>query len=131
MLAARLYIVLGWLAVALGVVGIFLPLLPTTPFMLLAAWLFGKGSPRLHDWLINHPHLGPSIRRWNRHGVISRKAKIMAMAAFAVVITMSLIFVEARWVVMIQIAVAIPVCIFILSRPSQVSGSENDQPSVP
>ncbi len=115
---SHIYLVFGWLSVGLGVVGIFLPLLPTTPFMLLAAWLFAKGSPRLHDWICNHPRFGASIRQWNDHGVINRRAKILAMLAFLVVITASLVFVENRWVVMIQLLVAIPVSCFILSRPS-------------
>jgi uncharacterized membrane protein YbaN (DUF454 family) len=115
---SHLYLALGWLSVGLGVIGIFLPLLPTTPFMLLAAWLFAKGSPRLHDWICNHPRFGTSIRQWNEHGVINRRAKMLAMLAFAVVITASLIFIENRWVVMIQVLVAIPVSCFILSRPS-------------
>jgi len=116
---SHIYLGLGWLSVGLGVVGVFLPLLPTTPFMLLAAWLFAKGSPRLHDWICNHPRFGLSIREWNEHGVINRRAKRLAMLAFAVVIAASLIFVENRWVVMIQLLVAFPVSCFILSRPSE------------
>lgn len=116
---SHIYLALGWLSVGLGVIGIFLPLLPTTPFMLLAAWLFAKGSPRLHDWICNHPRFGEPIRQWNEHGVINRRAKTLAMVAFLVVITASLVFVENRWVVMIQLLVAIPVSCFILSRPSE------------
>lgn len=123
MQASYFYLALGWMSVGLGIVGVFLPILPTTPFMLLAAWLFSKGSPYLHAWICNHPHFGPSIRRWNEHGVINRRSKIMAMLAFVVVIAASLIFVENRWVVMIQLLVAIPVCCFILSRPSRLPAS--------
>tara|TARA_B100000123_G_scaffold272599_1_gene256245 strand:- start:4849 stop:5265 length:417 start_codon:yes stop_codon:yes gene_type:complete len=121
---AHIYLALGWLSVGLGVIGIFLPLLPTTPFMLLAAWLFAKGSPRLHNWICNHPRFGTSIRQWNEHGVINRRAKFLAMLAFLVVITGSLIFIENRWIVMIQLLVALPVSCFILSRPSDVSLSK-------
>lgn len=116
---SHIYLALGWLAVGLGFIGIFLPILPTTPFMLLAAWLFAKGSPRLHDWICNHPRFGTSIRQWNEHGVINRRAKSVAMVAFLVVITASLVMIENRWVVMIQLLVAIPVSCFILSRPSE------------
>ncbi|OSQ44357.1 YbaN family protein [Thalassospira alkalitolerans] len=120
MQASHLYLVLGWMSVGLGIVGVLLPILPTTPFMLLAAWLFGKGSPRLHAWINNHPQFGPPIRHWNEHGVINSRAKITAMTAFVVMIAASLIFVESRWVVMIQLMVAIPVSCFILSRPSRL-----------
>ncbi|RVV98600.1 DUF454 domain-containing protein [Mesobaculum littorinae] len=77
------YLCLGWIAVALGFVGIALPMLPTTPFLLLAAFLFGKGSPRARAWLIDHPRLGPPIRHWEANGAISRRAKIAAAVAMA------------------------------------------------
>ena len=68
----------GWISLILGFIGIFLPLLPTTPFILLSAYCFSKGSPRLHRWLINQPRLGPMIQNWERHGSISQSAKVTA-----------------------------------------------------
>ena len=67
----------------LGVVGVFLPLLPTTPFLLLAAWAAGKGWPQLEIWLLAHPRLGPPIRRWRDHRAVPRAAKWMASAGMA------------------------------------------------
>ncbi|MEM1436338.1 MAG: YbaN family protein [Pseudomonadota bacterium] len=65
-----LFVALGWLALGLGTVGIFVPLLPTTPFVLLAAFFFSKGSERLHQWLVNHPRIGHYVRDWEAEQVI-------------------------------------------------------------
>lgn len=81
------YIFIGCVAVALGVIGIFLPLLPTTPFLLVAAWAFAKSSPRLETWLITHPRLGPPLRDWRERGAIPTRAKIVAVAAMAASLT--------------------------------------------
>jgi uncharacterized membrane protein YbaN (DUF454 family) len=71
-----LMIGLGWLALGLGVVGIFLPLLPTTPFVLLAAFFFSRGSERLHRWLREHPRFGGYVRDWEAEQVIPPFAKL-------------------------------------------------------
>ncbi len=61
--------------VVLGVIGVFLPVLPTTPFLLVAAWAGGKGWPQLEAWLVAHPRWGPPIRRWREHRAVPRSAK--------------------------------------------------------
>ncbi len=63
-------IALGWLALVVGLIGIFVPLLPTTPFVLLAAFFFSKGSERLHRWLLEHRRFGRYVRDWEREQVI-------------------------------------------------------------
>ncbi len=77
----------GWLFTGLGVVGLILPVMPGTVFLILAAWCFSQSSPRFETWLLDHPRLGPHVRRWRDTGAISRKAKILAcgsmMASFA------------------------------------------------
>ena len=89
-----LLIVCGFMAMILGIMGIFLPLLPTTPFLLLAAACFFRSSPRLYQWLINHKQMGPYICNFREHKAIPLKAKIisvsmvwitMLIAAFGVV----------------------------------------------
>ena len=77
------YLIAGWLAVALGLVGAILPLLPTVPFMILAAFCFARSSPRLEAWLVDHRLFGEHIRNWRQRGAISMRAKRLALLAFA------------------------------------------------
>jgi uncharacterized membrane protein YbaN (DUF454 family) len=79
-----LFLCLGWLFVALGIVGAFLPVLPTTPFLLLAVGCFARSSPRLEAWLLDHPKFGPPLRNWRQKGAIARKAKIAAFSLMTV-----------------------------------------------
>ena len=74
-----LYKVTGFTLVGLGVVGIFLPLLPTTPLLLLAAACFSRSSERWHRWLLNHQTFGPIIRNWHEHKCIPRRAKLISI----------------------------------------------------
>ncbi len=90
--ARMLWRALALLSVALGLLGVVLPVLPTVPFLLLAAWAAGKGWPALEAWLLNHAHFGPHIRRWREHGAVPRRAKWMAslmMAASAVLLALT------------------------------------------
>lgn len=74
--AMRIFLMLlGSVSLLLGIIGIFLPLLPTTPFLLLSALCFAKGSPRVHRWLLEHPRLGPPILDWQTRGVIRLRYK--------------------------------------------------------
>jgi uncharacterized membrane protein YbaN (DUF454 family) len=79
-----LYLLLGWCCVALGVIGAFLPLLPTTVFLLVAAWSFSRSSDRWYRWLLNHEHLGETVRAWESHHAMPRAAKRIALLALAV-----------------------------------------------
>ncbi|MGV6872049.1 YbaN family protein [Pseudochelatococcus sp. B33] len=76
----RLYLAAGLLFVALGFVGAFLPVLPTTPFLIVAVACFARSSPRLESWLLDHPRFGPLLRQWRERGAIPRRAKLMSLA---------------------------------------------------
>lgn len=80
----RVYFVLGLFLVALGSVGALLPVLPTTPFLILAAACFARSSPRLENWLLTHPRFGTTLVAWREHGAIPLKAKLMSLAGMSV-----------------------------------------------
>ncbi|MDO9292372.1 MAG: YbaN family protein [Hydrogenophaga sp.] len=80
----------GSLALLLGVIGIVLPGLPTTPFILLAAACYAKASPRLHRWLLNHRLTGPMLRDWETHRSLTRRNKIVAVVSMAVMVSVSI-----------------------------------------
>ncbi len=84
----------GWISLILGIIGIFLPLLPTTPFVLLSAYCFSKSSPRLHHWLIHQPRLGPMIQNWEQQGSISQNAKVTATILMVGLFSLSLLFLD-------------------------------------
>jgi len=88
------FVGLGILMVALGTAGIFLPLVPTTPFLLLAAILFAKSSRRLSDWLLNHKHLGPYIHAWRNKTGLTVAQKLRISISFTFVMAISFYFVE-------------------------------------
>jgi uncharacterized membrane protein YbaN (DUF454 family) len=117
-----LWIGLGYLAIGFGTAGLFLPILPTTPFALLAAFCFSKGSPRLHQWLRAHPRFGPYIRNWEAHRVIPLHAKIIATAVAGISIGMVLYSADmASWIKGLLGLTVIAVFIWIWTRPSRAS----------
>lgn len=77
-MARPLYIIVGVFFVALAFVGVFLPILPTTPFLVVAVWAFSRGSPRMERWLLRHPKLGPIVLDWRAHRMIPLRAKVLA-----------------------------------------------------
>ncbi|WP_373492228.1 YbaN family protein [Parasphingorhabdus sp.] len=93
----HLFLVAGLVSVALGGIGIILPLLPTVPFMILAAFCFANSSPRLETWLVDHHIFGGHIRNWRERRAITRRGKWAATVAFAVSCVVALIFVELPW----------------------------------
>ena len=107
----------GLTSLVVGVIGIFLPLLPTTPLVLLSAFCFGKGSPRLQAWLLGHPRFGPMIEDWNSHGAISPKAKRAAVIAMVATLALSLALGLSLVIIIIQALCLTGAAAFILTRP--------------
>lgn len=116
--AARLtWLVVGLVALALGAIGIAVPLLPTTPLILLAAFCFARSSNRLHEWLVTHDIFGPLIENWRRYGAISRRAKIISVVSMAAVLAISLALAVPTGVIIVQLVVLGAAALFILTRP--------------
>jgi uncharacterized membrane protein YbaN (DUF454 family) len=115
-----IYLILGHLCLMLGIIGAFLPILPTTPFLLLAAFLYSKSSTRLHNWILSHKYLGPPLKDWQERGVIGVKAKILASTMIVLVLFYRIpslsIALGIKWLAGVILA---GVLIFILSRPSK------------
>ena len=110
-------ILIGCLSLALGALGIFVPLLPTTPFLLLAAFAFANSSDRLHQWLLDHNLFGPLIDNWRQHRAISRRAKIVSILSMIAIIAISVLLAVPTYVIVIQALVLSVTATFVLSRP--------------
>ncbi len=109
---------LGLLCVALAMIGIALPLLPTVPFLLLAAFFFARSSSRLHNWLLSHRTFGPLIVDWQSSGAIRPAAKKAATISVTAVFGLSVLLAVPAHVLIIQAVVLGGVMIFIWTRPN-------------
>lgn len=111
------FIAAGWICVGLGVIGAFLPVMPTTVFLIAALACFTRGSPKLEGWLLNHPRFGPPLRAWKEQGAISARAKRAAVGAMLgswVVV----LFTSSTWLVSAGVgAVLVAVASYVLTRP--------------
>ncbi len=110
-------ILIGIVSLALGALGVFLPLLPTTPFVLLAAIAFANSSERLHQWLLDHDVFGPLIANWRSHGAISRRTKIVSLVSMVAIVGISLLLAVPTHVIVIQAVVLTASATFIVTRP--------------
>ena len=98
-----IWALIGLLALALALIGVILPLLPTVPFLLVAAFCFARSSPRLHDWLLGHKILGPMIIAWNTSGSISLSAKRYATLSILVVFSISIFIGKIKFFVVMVV----------------------------
>ncbi|SNX69856.1 hypothetical protein SAMN05878503_104251 [Cereibacter ovatus] len=113
-----LWVTGGLTALGLGMIGIFLPLVPTVPFLILAAFCFARSSERLHRWLLSHPVMGPPIQDWERSGAISLRGKKLATLSMVAVLGLSVGMELRPTILAIQAAVLTVTGIFIWTRPS-------------
>jgi uncharacterized membrane protein YbaN (DUF454 family) len=115
-----LFNILGTIAVSLGVIGIFIPVMPTTPFLLLAAMCYARGSQRLHRWLLSNRWCGAYIRNYREDRSMHPRHKLLTLSLLWITITLSGIFaVELWWVRIILFVVAIGVTTHILRLPAR------------
>lgn len=112
-----LWIALAWSALALGLVGVVLPGLPTTPFILVAAWAAAKSSRRLHEWLLAHRVFGPMVRDWQARGAVSRKAKRAATLMMALCAVLMFVTAPKVWMAATGTAIMAAVAIWLWHRP--------------
>jgi len=112
---------LAWVSFLLGIIGAFLPVLPTTPFLILSAFLFSKSSPRFHTWLLNLPLAGEGIKEWQEHKVIRPRAKILCVTM--IFLSLTLIYLNGKISFFIKVPVTltlVSVGFFVLSRKNEV-----------
>jgi uncharacterized membrane protein YbaN (DUF454 family) len=113
----RFYLCLGYASLALGIVGIFLPVLPTTPFVLLAVWCFSRSHPALADRLYSHPSFGPLLTTWRDQKAIPGHAKIYALTALALSYALILYLAENRILPAVLALIMGSVALYIVTRP--------------
>jgi uncharacterized membrane protein YbaN (DUF454 family) len=112
------FLVLGWLMVGLGIIGVFLPLLPTTVFMLIALWAFSRSSPRFRTWLYSHPRFGPPLRAWQQNGAISARVKLLAVLTMTASFTVIAVLAEG-WILPAVVGAGLAaIAAFLITRPA-------------
>ncbi|MFN3523163.1 MAG: YbaN family protein [Phenylobacterium sp.] len=119
-----LFLVLGLVLTGLGIVGAFVPLMPTTIFLILAAACFTHSSPRLEAWLLDHARFGPTLRAWRENGAIPPRAKALACAGMAFGFLVFFAVVHPGLPLALGVGAALAACAaFVLSRPSGPAAS--------
>ncbi|MGH6623741.1 MAG: YbaN family protein [Burkholderiaceae bacterium] len=124
-----LLVAAGSIALALGILGIFLPVLPTTPFVLVAAACYARASPRLHAWLLSNRTFGPIILEWERHRSIPYRVKWTAIAMMTVTFGASIIFfVNPLWLKAVLGLFGVGLAVWMARIPSRDRPARADRP---
>ncbi|WP_313654464.1 DUF454 family protein [Pantoea sp.] len=123
-----LLLTLGWLAIVLGMLGIVLPLLPTTPFMLLAAWCFARSSPRFHHWLLWKSPFGRYLRHWQQHRAMPPGAKARAVCLIITTFSLSLFLVHQFWVRIMLLIMLAALLLFMWRIPVVAEAADAPKP---
>ncbi len=119
-----LYFVLAWIFFALGIIGIILPVMPGTIFIILAAWAFSKSSPRFHRWLYYHRWFGPPLQRWAQYRVVTWKVRVVAYGSMLSSLIYFGLIARVHWAAPVSIGViSIIAVIYIGSCPSRYPDS--------
>lgn len=117
------FLALGWACVALAAAGVLLPVLPTVPFLVVAAWAFARSSQRLEAWLAGHPRFGPMLAAWRAYGVIPLRAKLIASAMMAGSLLYLLFGRDTGWPLLLAAALGMALGAgYVWSRPSRPPG---------
>jgi len=121
-------LIIGWLAIVLGTLGVVLPLLPTTPFILLAAWCFARSSPRFHHWLLYRSWFGAYIRHWQQHHALPPGVKGRAMLLIIGTFALSVWLVKLFWLRIMLLCMLAALLLFMWRMPV-VAGQKSDKTS--
>ena len=111
---------LGWLCVGLGFVGVFVPGIPTTIFLIIALWAFTKSSEKLRHWLLNHKRFGPILNNWHEHKVVPRRAKILMVVLMSLAVILFYYSLQSLILTIGLIIILVSVAIYVISLPSKV-----------
>ena len=111
---------LGWLCVGLGFVGVFIPGIPTTIFLIIALWAFTKSSEKLRHWLLNHKRFGPILNNWQEHKVVPRRAKILMVLLMSLAVILFYYSSQSLILKIGLIIILVSVAIYVISLPSKI-----------
>ena len=117
-------IILGWFCVGLAFIGVFVPGIPTTIFLIVALWAFARSSKKFHSWLLNHKRFGPILQNWESHKVVPRKAKILMVILQISAVIIFHYSLQNIYLTAILIVTLVFVARYVLSLPSELPVNE-------